>query len=364
MAVPKDKELDALLKKYVCVRVVQMYGLDINRYQFDGAMTWAIFLLNADGTMYGRYGTRSANGMKAAQDISLAGFKKTLKGALVVHEAYASNPDTIGKSLAGKIGPKSKWKKAEEIPFLKNMGRFQKRFEGTGGRNNRCIHCHMVPQFEMMSLRQNGDRLPDRLFWPYPLPDEIGLHMDPREMATIETVKKGSPAGKAGFRPGDEIVGMKGQIILSTADIQFVLNFAGDPETIETVIERDGEEKTLRLKVEEGWRYRIGDFRRLNLGLQYRLLGFNSRPVSDANREELGFQEDELALRVGRLPRRFPKNINLRARDIIIAVDGRKKRWNLGAYTAYLMREKKKGSTLKLTIRRGEKEHEVEMKVE
>ena len=58
MAVPVAPKLRELLKQFVCVRAVQMWGLDLDKYQFDGFMTWAVFFLNADGTIYGRYGSR------------------------------------------------------------------------------------------------------------------------------------------------------------------------------------------------------------------------------------------------------------------------------------------------------------------
>lgn len=37
-----------LLDKFVCVRLVQMYGVDLNKFQFDFVQTWAIFYMNAD----------------------------------------------------------------------------------------------------------------------------------------------------------------------------------------------------------------------------------------------------------------------------------------------------------------------------
>ena len=82
MAVPKDAELRELLSKFVCVRMIQMWGIDLRRFQFDQAMTWAVFFMNADGTIYGRYGTRSAMRQQSSRDISLPGFKRSIAAAL------------------------------------------------------------------------------------------------------------------------------------------------------------------------------------------------------------------------------------------------------------------------------------------
>ena len=100
LAVPVDLEVRKLLEQFVCVRVVQMWGLDLRRFQFDPSLTWAIFLLNADGTIYARYGSRSGLGEESDDEISLAGFKKTLRGALELHQRYQKEEKALGSSLA------------------------------------------------------------------------------------------------------------------------------------------------------------------------------------------------------------------------------------------------------------------------
>ena len=51
--------LDQLLDRFVCVRVVRMNGVDVRRFQFERDLSLAVLFLNADGTVYGRYGTRA-----------------------------------------------------------------------------------------------------------------------------------------------------------------------------------------------------------------------------------------------------------------------------------------------------------------
>src|SRR5262249_30886237 len=92
-----------LMDKFVCVRVVQMYGVDLELFQVQRMLTWAAVFLNADGTIYGRYGSRGERrGMRDNdKDISVEGFKAALEGALEVHRGYPANR----AALAGKRGP-------------------------------------------------------------------------------------------------------------------------------------------------------------------------------------------------------------------------------------------------------------------
>ena len=56
-------------------------GLDLSLFQFDTDQSFAVFLLNADGTIYGRFGTRSDQ-RNWTDDVSIAGLAKALEGAL------------------------------------------------------------------------------------------------------------------------------------------------------------------------------------------------------------------------------------------------------------------------------------------
>ena len=47
-------------KHFVAVRQVEMEGVDLNQFRFDHDLNWAAMFINADGTVYARYGTQSA----------------------------------------------------------------------------------------------------------------------------------------------------------------------------------------------------------------------------------------------------------------------------------------------------------------
>ncbi len=127
-----DQRLHELLDKFVCVRAVEMEGVDLSLFQFDYDCTWMAFFLNADKTIYGRYGTRASGGADLGIDVSIEGFCKALEGALEIHAGYPANK----ASLAGKHGPPPEEKEIRSFPLFKS------RFAEPPPRG--CAHCHHV----------------------------------------------------------------------------------------------------------------------------------------------------------------------------------------------------------------------------
>ncbi len=357
-----DEELQELLKQFVCVRVVQMWGLDLDRYQFDGFLSWAVFFSSADGTIYGRYGTRSVSGNLAGETkMTLEGFKKTLRATLRLHESYLDDPETIGKTLAGKVGPKRPWKLARDIPAMTTMfPTAVTPFKG-GGTHGKCMHCHMVPRAEAVSLDRMKKPLPENVFWPYPLPREIGMEMDPKEVASILKIRKDSPAAKAGLREGDRIKQMTGQPILSSADIQWILHHAGNPDTLVLDVERNGEPKQIELRLARGWRTQMQNWSYLHNLLTGDLMNTLLFEAEPEEREQHKLQEDALALIVRR-PEYWP---NGRATvfmegDVIVEVDGKRDAMSVWAFAAYVY-EQESPRRLHVTVIRDGKEKKFEV---
>lgn len=57
--VERNEDIRRLMDSFVCVRQVFTNGLDLKTFQFDTDQSFAVFFLNGDGTVYGRFGTRS-----------------------------------------------------------------------------------------------------------------------------------------------------------------------------------------------------------------------------------------------------------------------------------------------------------------
>lgn len=361
MAVPVDEDLRALLAKFTCVRIVQMWGVDLERFQFDFAMTWAAFFMHADGTIYGRYGSRSAVGEGSARDMSLAGFRASLAAALALHERYVADPAATRGELLGKATRrKPRWPRPEEIPALKSNARLAVPFAGHAeDRSGRahgvgCIHCHMVSDSELRSLRAAGEAIPDELLWPYPMPDAIGLHMDPEQRATVLRVLDGSPAARAGLRRGDEILHFDGQPILSTADLQWVLHHHGSGD-VAVGFARAGETRDAAIAFADGWRRKLGNWRFTNLGMCMQIAGFNGRPGRNGG--------ERLAIVVGRVHQKRLLGVDLRKDDTIVALDGDRSPKNLGELTRWLC-AKAPGTKVELRVRRRDVADEIAVTLE
>src|SRR5262249_25811320 len=55
----RDPVIRDLMDEFVCIRIVQANRMDLDHFQFDFDQSFAVFLMNADLTVYGRFGTRS-----------------------------------------------------------------------------------------------------------------------------------------------------------------------------------------------------------------------------------------------------------------------------------------------------------------
>ena len=114
--VDKDTRLRPLLEKFVRVRLVSTNGLDLAMFQFDTDQSFCVFLMRADGTIYGRYGTRSDR-TAWANDVSIEGLSKALEGALLLHEG----PPEARAHLLAKQGPAPLFPTPEKFPVARGQ---------------------------------------------------------------------------------------------------------------------------------------------------------------------------------------------------------------------------------------------------
>ncbi|HEV3029662.1 MAG TPA: PDZ domain-containing protein [Planctomycetota bacterium] len=235
----QDRDLANAMDRFVCVRIVQGYGLDLSLFQFDWRQSWVVFLMNADRAIYGRYDAREAN--------DVLGLRKALEGALELHGNWPANRS----ELAGKTGPALRWKTPEEIPALQEKGKPRP----VTGRNG-CIHCHNVLEGATKSLEAAKEPVPERDLAPYPVPQRVGMMLSTRERATVSIIDRNSPAEKAGIREGDRIVRFGSQPILSWADVQWVLYLSKEADAIRVELDRAGTPVEATLTLPPGWRGR------------------------------------------------------------------------------------------------------------
>jgi hypothetical protein len=348
------------MQQFVCVRVVQMNGVDLSLFQFDYDLTFAVLFMNADRTIYGRFGTRSK--MESAHDdITLEGFRATLTGALELHAGYPANRQSLG----GKQGTRTRFKTPDEYPPLAEHAK--KATAGEAPAMKGCIHCHQVRDAERQIARTARKPIADELLFPFPLPDVVGLKLDPREMATVDRVADDSAAAAAGFRDGDRIVSLNGQPIMSAADVQWVLHHAGSPATIEAQVQRGPNKTTLKLALAAGWR-RAGDLSWRPTTWDLRRMGAGGLVLEDlpaADRRKAGLDESALALRVKHVgeygDHAVAKRAGFQKGDVIVELDGQGDHLTETGFLAYAVQKKMPRDQLAVTVLRGERRVELKL---
>ncbi len=349
--VKRDRRIQELMSNFVAVRLIYTNGMDLSLLQYDYDQSWTALMMNANKTIYGRYGTRSHQ-TRSEDDISIEGFADALTIALRWHDQYKDNDEIF----AAKTGGPLEVEKPEQFPSFN--GKFKSELDYEGKVVQSCIHCHMIGEAQRLIYRDQHQAIPDNLLHPYPNPKALGLVMDPRKANAIRKITAGSTGQRDGFKKDDRIVQLDNQPILSTADIQWVLHHT-DKDRLETVVERDGKKMELSLSLPEGWRslddisWRATswDLRRMLTG------GILLESLDDNARAQIGVKSNEMALlakHVGQYGEHaYAKNAGVLKDDVIVAFQGRSDNLSESELLTYLASTTKPGDKLSITVLRG-----------
>ena len=344
----RDPIIKDLLDEFVCVRIPQANDMDLAHFQFDYDLSFAVFFMDADLTTYGRFGTRSERA--EVEDISLEGLKKAMVESLRIHR----NRGALATALLGKQPKAPRFKSPRDYPGI--AARFQDTAEGAGISARSCIHCHQVRDAERRTFRSAGQRFPESLIYPYPDPSVVGLKLSPTEMATIEKVESGSPADRAGLKPGDEIVALDGQPLLSIADVQWVLHNSPDAAILKAQVRRDGKIISLALSLAAHWRRGNISWRTTTWPL--REMGFGGMKLENLKDDERSLariESGQMALKIVYLfeygDRIAAKRAGLRKGDIILSVDNKTERMTESELLDYTL-GKRAGETVTVSFLR------------
>jgi hypothetical protein len=312
--VAKGSELiaDLAAEHFVAVRQVEMKGVDLSQFQFDHDLNWAAMFLNADGTVYARYGTQSAAGADAYN--SIQGLANTMRRVLKLHENYPADK----AELEGKRAADKPYKTALDMPGMEN----KEKLAGTTARNN-CIHCHMIHDAEQNAAFESGNWSEDRL-WRYPLPENVGLVINPQSGVRVMKVLPGSAAEKAGIESGEDVTHMNGQAIASIADMQWVLHGLKNGE--ETVTVRTDKTDEHSLSLPRGWKKTDISWRGSMWSLPPKMPIW-MEPADEAQREAAALPDGEVPMLVKWINRGAPGgraafDAGLREGDLVVALDG------------------------------------------
>ncbi len=201
------------MDKFVCVRIVQANTIDLTHFRFDFDQSFAAFLMDADLTIYGRFGTRSDR-KEATRISSLKGLRKALES----RAGDARTPEAIKPLLAGKQVKATEYKTPRTIPAWRPGSAPSSTTRGTSSRAA-CTAIRFVRPNAPSSARP-ASRSPTRSS-PYPDPSVLEAHLNPEEMATGQNGRRGLGGREGGVEAGDQMTALDWPATCSTADLQW-----------------------------------------------------------------------------------------------------------------------------------------------
>ncbi|RBP44648.1 PDZ domain-containing protein [Roseimicrobium gellanilyticum] len=356
-----EAELQAVLDKFVCVRVINANDLDLSKFQFDYDLSFSTMFFHPDGTVLGRYG--SWTHQKDAQDASTLGYRRTLEAVLALHQGYSANKE----SLSGKQGGPAKFKTPVDIPFL--AGKYKRELDWEGKIVGSCVHCHQVGDAFRATYREQKQAIPAQWIYPMPAPDTVGMVMAPDDVAKVKEVLPGSAAAKAGVSAGDVIASIEGQPVVSIADMAWALHNGPESGSLGVMVRKGGagEPAAMKLELAPNWRTK-SDISRRVATWPMRGMAFGGMVLEDLPDEERtarGLSKDQLALRakgVGQYGKHATaKNNGFQKEDVIVSFAGVEERMTEGEIIGYLLTNHFPGEKVSVTVLRGSEKKELKL---
>lgn len=316
----ENESLKPLMDQFVRVRLINANSLDLSLFQFDYDLSFSILFLNADRTIYGRFG--SWEHQRDSENRATEGLRQALEGALALHAGYPANRE----SLAGKTGPMMPYRAPTDLPSLK---KFRPELDWSGQVVKSCVHCHQIGDALRLEAREAGEPLTLSSIFPHPDPTTIGIRLKENPLTTVAEVAPGSAAERAGIRAGDEIVSLQGQPLISVADFSWVLHGFPDEGQLAARVRRDGMETEVPIALGKDWRRHADISRRVGTWPMRAMAsgGMKLRSLDAKEREDLGLDAGKLALlaeHVGEYgPHAAAKRAGFKKGDVIVSVAGR-----------------------------------------
>lgn len=303
-----------------------MRGVNLNVFDFDYDLEWAGLFLNADETVYGRFSGQKADAGDSY--LTLNGLAHAMQAALARHR-QAGQPEPQKPRPAGTV---------EQYPAAKRLTA------------KACIHCHQVYDYRREAAVEAGTFRKDDV-WVYPLPENLGLTLDPERGDRIKAVRAGSAAARSGMRPGDALVRVNEQPVASVADVQYALHRAPAQGEITLTWQRDGMLTSAQVPLAAGWRQTDLSWRgsTKRLGPDPSLHGSD---LTAAEKKALGLAEKQLAFYQGNFLSVAGRQAGLRQNDIIVGVDRKLPEMTVGQFLLHLRLDYQAGDTITLHILR------------
>lgn len=311
---------------------MKIAGADLRLFEFDHDLTWYVFLLNADETVYGRYGGRDATGAEAR--LSLKGLRYALERAVETHRSPPPAKPRPGPPV-----------RAEEF--------------AAASRHKGCIHCHNVNEFRRADRIAAGTWNRDEV-WVHPLPENVGVTLEVDAGDRVKAVRPGSPAATVGLKPGDVLKSLNGYPVASFADATYALHKAPARGPIPVAWATGGRERSAALEVADGWRKTNLTWRPSMLDILPSLPFFGDE-LTAAEKKQLGLAEGRAAFRQGDPVHSTLKAAGIQNGDVVIGFDGAEVTGAIGDLLGYGRRNYLVGDTVTVNVIRDGKRVDVKL---
>ncbi len=334
-----------LAKKFVCVRVQSMNGVNINLFQFEYDLTFMAFFMDAAENVYARYGGR--DDFDAEGELTKESLVRVMEQVLQLHHS--------GQAPSSRYNPTGKpVRTPEDIPPINAM--LAKRQE------SKCIHCHDVKVAELRHL-QSLDRFSREMVFTYPMPSAVGLAMDSHQQNRVRRVETDSVAARAGLRENDVIVAADGHRVLTQADLARVFELTPTEARLPLAVDRDGQAVQATLQLTGGWRRGHEPAWRESLHVAGPNAGFWGQKLSDDQRAKFGLTAGTMAVEVTFIWGDYTTQSGLRVGDVVVSLDGQRQDWRINQLHAHLNLHREYGDTVPLVVLRDGDERELSMKL-
>jgi predicted metalloprotease with PDZ domain len=304
-----------------------MRGVNLNVFDFDYDLVWAALFMNADETIYGRYGSRDA--ASADQHLSLAGLRYALREALAAHGRARTEKPPAAPPMVRTV---------DRYPAAKRL------------KENACIHCHQAYDFHREELRATSQWQRDEV-WVYPLPENVGLSLEVDQGNRVQAVAPHSPAARNGVKKGDTLMSVNGIRVASLADVQYALHRAPARGPIAVTWQHDGKTRAAEWLLAEGWRQTDISWR-----ASTRRVGpppcVHGEDLTAAEKKALGLSAKRLAFRQGNFVTTAARQAGIRQNDIILGVDQKELEMTAQQFGVYIRLNYRVGDRLTFNMLR------------
>jgi hypothetical protein len=322
------------------VHVVNMRSVDLRTIDFDFDLTWAAMFMNAEGHVYGRYGSRDEGSAEAG--LSLKGLKYAMQQSLAAYQADK------------KAKPQATVNTLRKFPDVPEKYGAAKRLKA-----NACIHCHQVNNFRQ-DLLWSQKKWTKAEMWQFPPAKSLGMQLDLAQGDRLKSVVADGASDKVGLKTGDVLTTLGGLRISSEADVQYALNRAPVTGTVAVAWTRNGRAMTGRIPLAKGWR-RSDISWRASMWTMPPAMGIYGKNLTTEEKANLDLKPKRLAFRQGNYVPQKTRRAGILARDIIVGVGGKPLEMTMLQFNAYVRTNYDVGDKIVFDIIRGARRMKIPM---